>query len=505
MSRRNFSVPACLLLLLANPLLSAPPSTDPLQEFPSRVKKVTLKNGLRVLMVERPASPTVSFAMFIRTGALDDKPGKSGIAHMFEHMLFKGTKTVGTKDSARESVVLDAMDNVQMDMQREKDKGEKADRPKLRALEEKWATLESEHQELLVPEEFWKIYERAGAEDFNAGTGHDFTTYTVSLPKNEVTLWMAMESDRLKNPVLREFYKERDVVLEERRLRIDNDPSGKLSEGFLAAAFMIHPYRKPIIGWASEVARLTRSDAERFFKNHYDVSRLVVGIVGGFDTTEMETQLRQYFGPIPSAPSNEEAFVPPEPVQEGEKRIVVQYDAQPRLMIGFHRPDMLHPDSPALDVAADILSSGRTSRLVRNVVEKKRVAVSAWASSSYPGDRDPNLFVMGGDPRTPHTTGDVETALYAELERLKKDGPSSWELEKVKNNLEANLIRSLSSNSGLASQLAYYEAVAGDWTILLDLFERIRAVTAADVKRVVGTYLKPSNRTVATLVQAKTK
>ncbi len=486
------------LLLFASPL-HAELSKDPIKEFPSRVKKITLKNGLRVLLVERPASPTVSFAFFIRTGALDDGGGKSGLAHMFEHMLFKGTKTIGTKDFAKESLVLKEIDAAAAALQREQDKGAKADVAELKRLQASVNEKEQEDQALIVPEEYWQIYERAGAQDFNAATGYDFTTYTISLPSNQVKLWMAMESDRMKNPVLREFYKERDVVMEERRLRIDNSPQGKLSEAFLAAAFMVSPYRRPIVGWESEISRVTRSDAEEFFKTHYDVSRLVVGIAGGFRSDEMEGMLKEAFGAISSHPEGTAPFVSQEPAQDGERRVDVDYDAEPQLLVGYHRPGMLHPDSVALDVISELLGSGRTSRFNRNIIEKKKIAVSAWAGSSYPGERDPNLFALGGEPRSPHTTADLEKALYAELEELKKNGPSAFELSKVKTNLEASVIRALSSNLGLASQLAYYEAVGGDWALLLKNLEQIRAVTAEDVKRVAGIYLTPSNRTVATL------
>ncbi|MCB4757192.1 MAG: insulinase family protein [Elusimicrobia bacterium] len=550
-------------------LFVAPLHADPINDFPSRVKRITCKNGLRVLMVERPASPTVSFATFIRTGALDDEPGKSGIAHLFEHMLFKGTKTIGTKDYPKEVPLMQALDETELALQKEKDKGALADSLLVTSLEEKIAKLEKEQEALIDSEGYWKIYERAGAQDFNAGTGYDYTTYTVSLPKNAVTLWMTMESDRIQHPILREFYKERDVVLEERRLRIDTSPDGRLQERFLAAAFMVHPYRRPIIGWENEISRVTRMDAERFFKKHYDVSRLVFAVVGGFDAAEMESLIRKHFEGIPSsnnftpsfpnvttqsspnvttpsspnvtAPSSPnvsvgdpfskmdpsppaESAIPeelrvrragqrhagmtgqlsaapvvPEPAQAGERRITVRYDAEPSLIIGYHRPDMLHPDASALDVTSSLLTDGRTSRFFKEVVQKKRVAVSAWASASFPGEREPNLFVVGGEPRSPHAVEDVEKSLYSAILALSEKGPTENELQKVKNNLEANFIRGLSSNLGLASQLAYYEALAGDWKILLNLVDGIRAVKKEDVQRVIKTYLTADNRTVAIL------
>ncbi len=459
-------------------------ASDPIADFSKRVKKITLKNGMRILVVERPTSQTVAFNMYIRTGGMDDESGKTGLAHMFEHMLFKGTKTIGTKDYEKEKIILDAIDKAEA----------KGDTLKIEELNKK-------HEALLEPEEYWRIYEQAGGQGLNASTGYDYTNYSVSLPKNYLKLWFAMEEDRIRNPVLREFYKERSVVLEERRMRIDTSPQGRLWEAFMAAAFVAHPYGRPIVGWESDISRVTRADATAFFRQHYDVSRLVVGIVGGVKASEVEALCRKHFEPIPSVPQQESARISVEPVQQGERRVLVEFDAEPTLVMGFHRPDMRSADEPAFNVLSDILTLGRTSRFNRNVVEKKRVGVSAWASPSFPGERAPNLFVMGGAPRSPHDAKDLEEALWDEVEKIKKDGPTAEELEKVKNNLESNVIRGLASNDGLASQLAYHEAVAGDWEFLINLIQGIRKVTAEDVKRVATQYLTESNRTVATVVR----
>ncbi len=490
-----------LLLLPTQPLQSQ--EIDPLITFPQRVHKFTLKNGMRVLVVERPTSQTVSFAMYIRTGGMDDEMGRSGLAHMFEHMLFKGTKTVGVKDYKAEAPLLDQIDAAQLAWQQERDKGDKADPERLRALNANIAELNAKHEALLVPEEYWQIYERAGAQGLNASTGFDFTNYTVSLPLNYIKLWFTLEADRLRNPVLREFYKERSVVMEERRMRVDTSPHGKLMEAFLATAFMAHPYGRPIVGWESDISHLTRADAQEFFKKHYDVSRLVVAIAGGVNAAEIETLCRTYFESIPSEPLAQSSPIPVEPPQEGLRQVDVEFDAEPDLLMGFHRPDMRHPDNAAFGALEDILSTGRTSRFNRNVIEKEKIAVSAWASASFPGDRDPNLFAMGGTPRAPHTAADLEKALLDQIKQLQDRGPTAEELQKVKNNLEAGLIRGLSSNEGLAGQLGYFEAVAGDWSYILDYLRQIRALTPADVQRVAKTYLITSNLTVGTVGRKK--
>ncbi|MBV9080717.1 MAG: insulinase family protein [Elusimicrobia bacterium] len=498
---RRLSLFAVFLFISAVSFAAAPAPKDPIAAFPDRVHKITLSNGMRALVVERPESATVSFVMFIRTGAIDDPMGESGIAHMFEHMLFKGTKTVGTKDYAKEEPYLDKLDQAAAALQAELDKGDRADPKKLAALKEAFESLEREHATYVNEEEFWKIYERAGGQDMNAATGYDYTNYIVSLPVKHMNLWFAMEADRIAHPVLREFYKERSVVMEERRQRQDISPDGKLWENFLATAFMAHPYGRPIVGWESDISRIRRPDAERFFKAHYDVSRLVFGIVGGVKTEEVRAMLEKNFAGLQSAPSTETFRLPVEPPQEGERRVNVEFDAEPELLIGYHRPDMRHPDHAALSVLESVLSSGRTARLERNIVEKKQIAVSAFASAADPGERDACLFVLGGTPRAPHTTAELEKAIYEEVEKMKASGPTPEELARVKTNLEADVIRQMQSNSGLAGELAYYEAVAGDWHYLIDLIESIRSVTAADVTRVARTYLTPENRTVAVLVK----
>lgn len=452
------------------------------------------------MVLERPDSPTVSFCMFIRTGGVDDETGKTGLAHMFEHMLFKGTKTIGTKNYAKEAPLLDQIDAAVAALQNESEK-ENADPQKIKDLQVKYEELEKQSEALLEEEEFWKIYERAGAQDFNASTGYDFTNYTISLPANQLKLWMVMESERIKNPILREFYKERNVVLEERRQRFENSPQGKLWGAFLAAAFEASPYGRPIVGWESDISRVTRQDAEDFFKRHYDVSRLVVAVVGGVKASTVEQMARQYLEPIASKDHYQETRTPMEPPQEGERRVEVEYDAEPNLVIGYHRPDMKHEDSAVFDVISEIFNSGRTSRFNMDLVEKKKLAASAWADSSTPGERAPNLFVMGGAPRSPHTTAELEKALLDEVEVLKKEGPTDWELQKVKTDLEASFIRQLSESDHMAGELSYYECMVGDWKFLLTQIEKIRAVTAADVKRVANTYLTKSNRTVGYLVR----
>jgi predicted Zn-dependent peptidase len=288
-------------------------------------------------------------------------------------------------------------------------------------------------------------------------------------------------------------------VQEERRMRVDNNPGGKLYEAFIAAAFAAHPYRVPTIGWASDVDHLTVPAAREFFDRYYGPGNAVVAIVGDLDAEKTFQRVAAEFGAIPARPAPP-SVATREPAQAGERRIEVEYDAQPQILIGYHMPDINDPDDPVFDVIESLLSSGRTSRLYTSLVKMRQVAVAASASSGEPGARYPNLFTLEAVPRAPHTLDEVEAALLGEVDRLQREEVPARELEKVINRLDADLIRSLQSNSGLASQLAYYEAVAGDWRYLLRIRDRMAAVKPGDVRRVAAAWLVKRNRTVARLV-----
>ncbi len=480
-------------------IILAPPGVSA-QSLADRVIEHTLSNGLRVLMVERHQVPTISFQIMYRVGGANEVNGKTGIAHLYEHMAFKGTEKIGTNNYSEEKKVLAQIERVNESIIQEQRKGIRADAERIAALTRQRETLQEEARQYVIPNELAEIYDRNGAVGFNASTGKDFTNYIVSFPANRLPLWIAMESDRMANPVMREFYKERDVVMEERRRSVETNPGGKLYETFLATAFSAHPYGNPILGWPSDEQNLSATETAEFFKTYYGPSNTVISMVGDFKADAVLPLLEAAFGKIPAAP------VPPrviteEPPQRGEKRAEVEDEANPQLMIGYHKPNLHHPDDPVFDVIDSLLSMGRTARLYKKLVVEKKIAVSISARSGSPGARFANLFTISATPRAPHTTREVEAAIYEELERLRTEGPTQMELEKVITNIDASLIRSLRSNSGLASQLAYFETVAGDWRYTLRNRDAIAKVTAEDVKRVVRTYFKKKNRTVVTLVQ----
>ena len=489
---KQFRYMLTLLLVLLPGIVSA-------QNLEERVVEHIYPNGLKLLMIERHTSPTVAPYILFKAGSVDESDDSHGIAHMLEHMLFKGTKTIGTTDYENEKVVLDKIDAIGDQLDLERAKGSRADAAKMTELEESLKALQEKAEQFTVPGEYTEIYTKHGSTGFNAGTSVDFTIYTVELPSNKLELWAMLESDRLKNAVLRQFYVEREAVKEERRMVVDSQPGGKLYEQFMAAAFTAHPYGTPIIGWPSDIALLNRKKAEAFFKTYYAPNNSIMVIVGDINVEKTIKLIEKYFGDIPSQPLPDEVTVK-EPKQEGERRIEVEFDAEPRLMIGFHKPTVPHFDDYVLDMISAILSDGRTSRFYKNIVEES-IAVSANSINGYPGARYDNLFVINASPSSPHTTTDVEEAIYAQLEILKDEPVEDKEFKRILKQIDAGFIRALSSNAGMARQLAFYESIAGDWRYILDWRKKMYEITPDDIMRVANTYFNKSNRTVATLVK----
>ena len=474
-----------------------------------RVVEQKLTNGLTVLMVERHQVPVVSVNMTFRVGGVNEQVGQTGLAHLYEHMAFKGTRTVGTKNYEKERPILEEWFRVGTELeQRQRELARKSqdrtisseDQAAIERLQKRFTELQEKAGQFVAGNEMALLYQRHGGIGLNAATGKDLTRYMINLPANRLPLWAALEADRMAHPVLREFYKERGVVMEERRLRNEDSPNGLLFETFTSAAFRAHPYGIPTIGWESDILSLTPADTEAFFKAHYGPGNATIAIVGDINPKDVMTLIEQTFGTIPASPSDL-PIVTVEPPQRGERRVEVEFDAEPSLVIGFHKTALGHPDDYVFDVIDAVLSDGLTSRLYANLVREKRIAASANSDSNYPGVRSPNLFIFTATPLAPHTTTEVEAAIYAEIERIKTEPVSAKELEKVLNNLDADLVRALRSNGGLASQLALYQTLAGDWGYVLKARDKIAAVTPVDIQRVATEYFTKSNRTVATLVK----
>ncbi|MFQ5864497.1 MAG: M16 family metallopeptidase [bacterium] len=475
-----------------------------LEEFEKKVTEFTLDNGLHFIVVERHEAPVVSFHTFADVGAVDEVKGITGMAHVFEHMAFKGSNTVGTKDYEAEAKAMAKVDEAFLALKAERRKGDRADSQRLGELQKQFEEAQKEVQQYLVHDEFEEALSREGGSGLNAGTSWDATRYYLSLPSNKVELWMSLESDRFLNPVLREYYKERDVVMEERRLRTESQPIGRLLEEFLAIAYKAHPYGEPVVGHMSDLQTMTRAEAEAFFKKYYSPSNLTVAIVGDVNPKEIKKLAKTYFGRIPSGPKPDPVETV-EPPQLGERRVTVEDPSQPFVLIGYHKPDINHKDNAVFDVITDIIGIGRTSRLYKSLVKEKKIAIAASGFQGLPGNKYPGLFLFYALPAKGHSNEECEEAIYQEIERLKTELVTPAELEKAKTRGRASIIRQLASNTGLAAQLAFYEVLTGDWRNLFKQLEKIDQVSAEDIQRVAKEYFKSKNRTVGTIVTTQTE
>lgn len=469
-------------------------------DLEKRVQKFTLRNGLTVLIVERHVSPTVSCYIRYRVGAVDEDSEHTGTAHFLEHMLFKGTKTIGTKNYKKEKEILNKLHAVINSLDAERIKGEKGNKRKLEELNHQRESLEQEARKFIVENEIDRLYTENGGAAMNASTGYDVTTYLVNLPSNKIELWARIESDRMTNPVFREFYPERNVVIEERRQSVEARPERKLMEQFLATAFLVHHYRRPILGWASDMPFLNIDYMKYFFKTYHAPNNTVIAIVGDVLSGNVMKIIKKYFGSIPPQ-KIPLTHLSEEPAQNGERRIELVSDANPQMVIGYHKPPLPSHDDYVFDAIDTILSHGRTSRLYRILVQEKGIAQSINTGNGFPAARYPNLFIISAAPRFPHTNKELETAIYEEIETLKNEPVSREELTKAKNQIKADFLRGLSSNSGIANMLSYFEVIAGDYRYITNQIKIIDTITAEDIRKTANKYLTPENRTVATLVQ----
>jgi len=471
------------------------------------VKEHTLSNGMRLLLVERHDKPTVSAAWIVRAGSANEKPGMTGVAHLFEHMMFKGSKIIGTTNITRDLEINAAQDKIQAEIRKEESilrkkelAGEISDMrdPKFRSpnhqkLVEEMEKLVKEQQALLVKDEFSKIYTQAGGTGLNAFTYQDATCYIMTVPSNRLELWSWMESERLFQPVFREFYKERDVVGEERRLRTESTPTGKFEETFEAMVWMAHPYHWPVIGWPSDVSSLTREQANEFFATYYAPNNLTTVLVGDFKSDEAIALCERYFGRIPTNPKGVPEIITLEPKQLAEKRMNAEAETTPTAEIVFKAVPAGHKDNNAMEVLASMLN-GRSGRLYKALVEQQKVATQVRANMQ--GMKYGGTFGITGMAAADHTPEEVEKAIYRELEKIQKDGVTEQELRKAKNQAQANSFRRLEDNLGLTIQLAIADATTGYKAFLEDP-AKTEAVTLADVQRVAKEYFVKENRNVA--------
>jgi predicted Zn-dependent peptidase len=491
-SSRRGLVLACLFAFLL------PAFAQDVASFEKRVTVKKLPNGLTVVICRRPEAPVFSFFTLVDAGSVQDPMGETGLAHMFEHMAFKGTDRIGTKNYAAEKAALEKVEKAYAAYRAESLKEVGRDPKKMEELGKAWKAAIKEADQYVIPEQFSEVVESHGGVGMNASTSMDQTVYFYSFPANQTRLWAGLEAERMRNPVMREFYKERDVVIEERRMRTDSSPIGRLVEQFLAEAYTAHPYHRPTIGWISDLHNFSATDAMEFYRTYYVPSNMTVAVVGDVKADDLLPIIEKYFGPLPAKPAPQPVRTI-EPVQNAERQVTLREQAQPFFLEGYHRPDYRDPDDVVYDAITDLMSNGRTSRLYRALVRDKKIAADAEGFSGFPGIKYPSLFAFYAVPTPGHTTSELRDAIHEEIERVKTQDITDEELKMIKTRAKADLIRSLGNNEGLAEALALYQTRYGDWRELFRQVDKIDKVSKADIRRVANKIFIPENRTIGVL------
>ncbi len=499
--RRLFACVLFTLLWVPAPF-QAPPSAEgmDLASFEPRVTEHTLANGWTFILVTRPVSPVFAFMTAVNVGSAQEGAGMTGLAHMFEHMAFKGTPRLGTTDYDAERQALDDLERAYLAYQSARLRAA-PDAEQVERLQGDFRRKQRAAAALAQGHAFGDVIDRAGGVGLNAFTSADMTGYVYALPANKIELFCYLESERFLHPVFREFYKERAVVMEERRMRTESRPIGRLLEQFTAAAFTAHPYHHPVIGHASDIHAYTMTDAKQFFATWYVPSNMVTAIVGDIHPETLVPLLETYFGRLPAGPPP-----PPlrtvEPPSIAEKVVTLQDPSQPFYLEGYHRPAATHRDQAVFDAIDDVLTNGRTSRFYRALVRDQRVAVSAGSYGSYPGEKYPHVWVAYAVPARGVSNQTVRRALRRELHRLHTEDVTEEELAKFRRRAKADLLYSLDSNMGLAGNLAYHHTILGNWRELFHHLERVDGVTAEEIRRVARRTFTASNRVVAQIETA---
>ncbi|MCB0317254.1 MAG: insulinase family protein [Bdellovibrionales bacterium] len=468
-------------------------SHDALKDLENNVKFYQLENGLRVILYRRDFAPVFAGVVSVRVGGVDEKVGSTGISHMLEHMAFKGTEEVGTKDFTKEKKILDQIEELA--------KNSNGARELSSEQLEKWQQLHQELSEIWDSEAFTRLYRERGASEQNATTDKELTNFFVNFPKNAFEFWAWMESERLLNPIMRQYYKERDVVMEERRMRYDDDPEGSLYEQLLATAYLTHPYRNPVIGFPEDISGVTANQTAEFHKKYYVPERIVVSVVGDIVPENAIKVIRKYFGRLPKAdnPAFTDVIEPP---QIEQRKFVLTRDASPSLAIAYHKPNYPHPDDPAISMMLEVLAGSSVSPMYEELVKKRQVAASLDFHEG-PGAAFPNLVMFFVSAKHPHTNKEVLKNFDAVFERFKKHGTTQEELDNAKRATAVEYLIHLTSNMSLAKNFASSELIYNNWKALVDWYEKSMAVTKEDILRVSNQYFAENSRTVGMLEPSK--
>jgi len=509
---RGLAAALALGVCFALPALAAKkPKTTPATAGPAssglEVQEHTLENGLKLLLIPRHFTPTVAGGWVAHVGSANERPGITGISHLFEHMMFKGTHVVGTLDVAKDLKLIDEQETLREQMRAEIAKMRVAARrgeidditkpenksPRYKELEVKFDALVAEQRANMIKSEFNNILQKNGASGINAFTNYDMTVYFETVPANKLELWFWMESDRLKNPVFREFYSERDVVFEERRLRTESTPTGKFQESFNSLFWDASPYGWPIVGWPSDVAAITKAQADEYFSLFYAPQNLTAVIVGDFDPKHALALAEKYLGSIPAGVRPAPEMLTTETRSLAEKRFYGEAETNPAVTVRWHAVSYVHKDAPPLQVFSEVLN-GPTGRLNKKLVLGDKLATSAGSfadTRKYEG-----AFQVNAECKDGVTPEQLEQAIHAEIEKLQKESVSAEELQSVKNRYLAATYRQLVNNFSVMLRYAVSDGF-GTWRDADRIEREVQQVTAEDVQRVAKTYLTKENRAVA--------
>lgn len=474
---------------------SAPHKVDVGSYFQKGVVEKKLPNGITLLMMNRGYSPTLSLRISFRVGSSDESYNTIGAAHILEHMLFKGTETLGTKDYEKEKKVLNRIEAVGETLDRLNMENPKS--PSIPVLEKELKMLQKEHESYTVSSPYDRIYTEIGGIGLNASTSRDMTGYYIQLPSTEIETWAKVESERLKNPVLREYYRERDNIMEERLMRTDSSGNGLLSEAFFAAAYSAHPYRHPVIGWASNIKYMSIHDIRKFYKDFYIPSRMTITIVGKQDVDETYRIVSKYFNDIKTGVEPGEVKII-EPGQTGEKRVEVFFRSQPFIILGWKKPAGPDPADLAFDVISTAMGDGKSSRLYKSLVLDKKIASAVYTWNGAPGARYDNMFLVYAAPAAGVSVEDLEKEILKEI-NLFRENISDGELDRVKSIAESSFMFMMDSNESIAQNLSYYQTILKDWAYVSRYITDLNRVSVEDVKNAIDTYMTEKNRTVGIL------
>ena len=489
MLRIAFGLWASLTVLVfvgVKPLFAEQDSGAALERAAEKVVFKKLSNGIRVVLYERDMAPVFTGAVTVLVGGVDELPGTTGISHMFEHMAFKGSHTVGTKSYSKEAPLLERLEELRNEELQGKD------------VSAEIADVESRLSEIWNIGEFTKEIDKRGGTGLNAYTSRDLTQYYVNLPSGSFDFWCWIEGDRMLNPVMRQFYKERAVVREERRQRTDDNPGGRLYERFFQVAYLEHPYRLPTVGYDSDLKRLTAAATEDFRKEYYTAENIVVSLVGDLDPESVLPKLERCFGEIPRAdqPARRTRVIEPEP--SGPREFVETFPASPQLIVGYPKPNYPDPDDVPLSVFWDLLVGRKTAPLYKELVEDKKVVVSIGHHEA-PGYRYPNYALIHATPRAPHSNDVVLKHIDRVMKRVLKNGFTERQLAVAKRSLAVQYLSHLTSNESLASDFGESEAIYGNWRASYDWYQQVMDVTLDDIMAVANKYVRSDRRTVGKL------